>query len=358
MDSYQKLCQAIRNGKVKRVENLLKLQNVNPNRRSSDEDNPLSIACCNSKGNEDIVKLLITNHQNPADPNTPDAFGLTPFFIAVILQHINVVRVLLQESLVPVNVNSTLHDNTLTKAVHQHNVFVPLITYLLQAGDPPVNKYTIASVLNLSVLKGNLEMVQLLLKNGAKINNTRKHSTIMTAFVEGHTDILEQLLLHNYNQISDNVRWIADLRAEVSCQLIRNIRNKKQSLAVLLRWGIFQYKTRGFMECMFYVTTAATHLGAEGAVMMLWMMVINPWLLQEQWLVNGNIPQYLAQYEQFTAVLIRIRKQALRLTLLCRAKIFKQLGYNPMQKAEQLPLPRSLREFVQFRDLKDLHNAE
>ena len=136
--------------------------------------NALMIACSNN--NPDIVKLLITNQRNPDDPNMLDSSsGFSPFFSAVNAGNVAMVRVLLQESSVPVNGNAILYDNTpLTMAIHLHNV--PHIMVLLKASADPnlklpfsddqvadVRVGNIGSALNLSVLVGNLQIVQLLM---------------------------------------------------------------------------------------------------------------------------------------------------------------------------------------------------
>ena len=167
MASPYKLCHAIANDNVKEVNYLLNVQKVNPGKCAG--ANALMIACSNN--NPDIVKLLITNQRNPADPNMLDSSsGFSPFFSAVNAGNVAMVRVLLQESSVPVNVNAILYGNTpLTMAIHQHNV--PLIMVLLKAGEDPNLKLpfnhdqvvdvlvgNIGSALNLSVLLGNLHL--------------------------------------------------------------------------------------------------------------------------------------------------------------------------------------------------------
>ena len=46
------------------------------------------------------------------------------------------------------------------------------------------------------------------------------------------------------------------------------------------------------------------------------------------------------------------RRLSQPLTHLCRAKIFQQLGYNPQGKVEELSLPKTLKEFVKFKDVE------
>ena len=194
------------------------------------------------------------------------------------------------------------------------------------------------------------------MKHGAettKITSTRGSSTIFTAFERGHNDILEYLLQQEYDQIGDNMKWFEDLWDKPSIFPLLMSTSNIKCWATLFWWGLFQCKSATNMEVAFYVAAkSGTTFLAK------WMTEIYPWLLETYWLVKEKIPSNLAQYEAFTATLIVASKQVPRLDILCRAKIFKLLGLNPMQKAEKLRMPRLLRDFVQLKDVEGLCSTE
>ena len=49
------------------------------------------------------------------------------------------------------------------------------------------------------------------------------------------------------------------------------------------------------------------------------------------------------------------RKNPPRLYDACRTRVFTQLGYNPMSKAEKLPLPRQIIRHLQYMEAEELH---
>ena len=79
--------------------------------------------------------------------------------------------------------------------------------------------------------------------------------------------------------------------------------------------------------------------------------------LQEHWSIGHFWSLYNAQNDelaQFITDLYEERKNPPQLNILCRTKIFKQLGLNPIPKVEKLPLPQSLKHFVQCEDIEEL----
>ena len=83
-----------------------------------------------------------------------------------------------------------------------------------------------------------------------------------------------------------------------------------------------------------------------------------PQCLQEHWFITYQCEDFRFDIKCFKTCFKQLqneRKNPPRLDVLCRINIFQQLGYNPITKAEILPLPRMLRDFVQGRDIKGLH---
>ena len=77
--NYELLCQAASDGDVELVEFLLNDGKVDPNPSVPTQESALSIACRNK--NLDIVRMLVTNQQHPADPNKPDSKEYTPLWL-------------------------------------------------------------------------------------------------------------------------------------------------------------------------------------------------------------------------------------------------------------------------------------
>ena len=77
----------------------------------------------------------------------------------------------------------------------------------------------------------------------------------------------------------------------------------------------------------------------------------NPYFLQDNWLVNNEIPFDIGPDKDLNFIkdLLAIRKQPPRLDMACRLKIIQQLGYNTMSKVKAVPLPRALKDFILFK---------
>ena len=89
------------------------------------------------------------------------------------------------------------------------------------------------------------------------------------------------------------------------------------------------------------------------------LIQLYPQSLQDTWFIeNRNINEFSfpPEMKKFLREQYRECDNPLHLNVICRTKIFQQLGYNPIPKAEKLPLPRCLINFVQFQDVEDLYN--
>ena len=153
-----------------------------------------------------------------------------------------------------------------------------------------------------------------------------------------YPNILDHLMQHIYSMLGEKVKWTFSF-----LKLAIDVRNVF-GLSVLLRWGIKNTPQPGLS-----LLYSAAFSGQPEMVKLL--VEFNPWCLQDDFLVNHNIPSELEEADpSFTAELIEAQKQPLRLDVLCRAKIHEQLGFSPVTKAEYLQLPRSLKEFIQFKN--------
>ena len=90
-----------------------------------------------------------------------------------------------------------------------------------------------------------------------------------------------------------------------------------------------------------------------------------PQYLQEEWIWSDNFELVLTKMIEnvdrdvekalmslsYLEILTEKRKSVPHLKDLCRNAIFHRLGINPIPKAEQLPLPRKLKDYVQGKDI-------
>ena len=383
-DTYKSLCKAVAEGNKRLVNILLKDNKVDPNQSGSGKRKSiLRLACrhTNSCKNLDIVKLLITNTFHPADPNEAGKDGITPFIVAVKRQSIKLTQLLLTECLVPVNVNYKSRRTTaLMESVSVGNG--PMVQMLLNAGADPnlrcahlplqlaiccgyvdICKILVdnGSEINTSIEGcrphctaihvaagcGNLLIVQYLLAQGADIFNLKSTSELISMVVmEDRADILEYCLQYTYNKLGDNINYwrVALLRDAL-------VFSARRCVSVLLCWGIYTcpqstVDIEGKRRFNINRTLSTLADDADGIDSIKMMIELNPQCLQERWLVEQLVP-HKASLEE----LIEARKHPPQLIHLCRAKVFQQLGYNPIPKAEKLPLPRMLKDFVKFKDI-------
>ena len=286
---YRRLCKAVTKNDVDEVDFLLNVEKVDPNPTAHYRTSPLWIAF--KKNNLEIIKLLITNQINPADPNI---LGINLLHEAVIAENATVVEILLKTG-----ANPNIAGNT---------CFLPMYH---------------------AIDAGNLQIVELLLQYGADW----KPYLIENAARGNNYDVLELLLQHAYSK---------DLLSGHTWSLIGAtiLHHDIHFLNILLRWGIFTHVLVPSHNCGVYKCAAV--LGMTTVMKML--VEVKPQCLQESWAYPNRI--------QFPVELIKARKHPVRLDILCRTKIIQQLGFKPISKVETLPLPRILKDFVQFKNSK------
>ena len=74
-----------------------------------------------------------------------------------------------------------------------------------QKSDPNITNYANQTALSIASRQGDLDMVQLLLQNGADCNIGT--SSLVEAFTEGNIDVVEYLLHHGCNPKQDKYVW-------------------------------------------------------------------------------------------------------------------------------------------------------
>ena len=390
------LCKAVHSGDVKQVKYLLQVENVDPNHREDKHDSILATAC--SKNNLDIVQLLITNQNHPADPN---GCGGLPFVVALKLGNVELVNLLLNESILNVQLNRVrirllIHESSLrryivtalTLAILKQDLL--LVKTLLDAGadsnlatakdaafygysplacaikggnvdicrelfryecDP--NAIPVTSIFDAIKPRVSTQAVNILIEQGDFA--IRHQDILLDLLIKHHRDEnLEHCLQHIYNHVGENVQgWKQDfVQKALSCW-------SPNCLRMLLRWGFYT----------FHHTSHSGEITPDDrrscTVHLLKLLVeFNQMYLQESWFMSGKITQRCFESGNENEIvtiteLMEARKNAPPLQVLCRTKIIQHLSYNPLWKAQKLPLPTALKEYVQLKNVdvvyRDLH---
>ena len=142
-------------------------------------------------------------------------------------------------------------------------------------------------------------------------------------------------------------------------------------ISVLLRWGLnnavfnIPALNLGYILKHFLFVTPHKHVSIKDITVIKLLKQLYPHSLQDEWLIwyikarnddRVSFCQCLKNaLDKFLVELYRESKNPSRLNVMCRTKIFQQLGYNPIPKAKKLSLPRNLINFVRFRDIEDLY---
>ena len=404
---FEELCNAVEKGDAHTVEDFLHERKVNPNSSKPEKKVPLSIAI--KAGRVDIIQMLITNEPYPANPNQALTLGTeilenfdhginpTPFLHAVYSENVDVIKVLLSESIVKVNLEheGLLLDKGLftaltlaiclenvsivelllqAKADLNHNIYpefidsspinmalntgnVRICRMLLDAKAHPHNLEKPALMVpeNYVAMHGNLEILKLLVKHGALISD----KVIQTVVEYRYPDLLEYCLDHEHQRLANVFQW-DESKLEYYMRIFvygTEKQSDERCFAVLLRWGIYTASMPSTQESAFL---AAAYVGAIKTMRM--MVELRPQCLQERWLAKGEIPLPLAglglttnhieECRKFAATLIETRKIPCSLMVLCRTKIIQSLGYKPFTKVPELPLPRAHKDFVMLKNVE------
>ena len=178
---------------------------------------------------------------------------------------------------------------------------------------------------------------------------------------------LQYFLNAGYAKHGDMVWWPRSLLYEAITFSETYHGERADCVTELLRWGINNVEyNMSDDDLPHWIPQIPKHsLFSHAASKHCWKTMkhlkqLNPQYLQDHWFVEH--PWDLASLEeitseelaQFVADLYEERKNPPQLEILCRTKIFEQLGFNPIPKVEKLPLPQSLKHFVQCKDIEGL----
>ena len=326
----------------------------------------------------------------------------TPFLWAVYFKYTDIIKLLLFESIVKVDLESecfipgTGAGTVLTLAIAQKNV--RLVALLLQGkADPshnprpqnnaylPINmalrtgNVSICSLLldafynypgkpawsipgEYTTMHGSLEILQLLVKHGAKISD----DIIKSIVIGRYPHLLEYCLEHEYQRPGNEIQWNETTMISLMRIILEDPMKQcdERCFAVLLQWGIYTARTPVVDNDEEFALYTAANAGAIQTMRML--VELRPSRLQKRWLVEGRIPPPPAGFsftfnllehnikacQKFAVTLIEARKNPCLLMILCRAKIIQSLGYKPFAKVPELPLPMALKDFVMLKNIE------
>ena len=330
-----------------------------------------------------ITRLLVTNMRFPADPNEPHySFkpATTPFNIAVHSGNKDLVKLLLEESLVPVKLNVVFDDRITSLLLAVENNDAPIVKILLEAGADPdvtppegystlykaleecgsdITKMLLEHTRNINALLyatttrqydsafssmselGMLDAVKFVLERGADIFSNNDNEVFLGAFANDQFEMIELFLQHTYEMVGDNLHelwskdsfhWALEAQAE-------------RCLKVLFSWGVYCFSK--FSDYPFSIFYRAVH--SENIQAMKMLSELDPQCLQERWMGQGDFPslsRWSSEGLELLAELTEKRKQPSTLVLLCRTIIIDHLGCRPLLKVQKLPLPRQIKNYI------------
>ena len=311
-------------------------------------------------GDVELVKKLL---DSGADPNTSyrpiNGASISVLVAAVIREDILMVKLLLTAG-ADVNQTGTLEDQKVTPlmAAIYFKRNMDLIKLLAEHGCD-VNKlafndqYEVStlhlSALHLAIHKGQLDVVKYLTEelnaNVFVVSGSVIYATLKNDNVESLCYILE----HAVSLCGDRIWWNGPLLNAAM------IEKAEKCAAVLLLNGLHSVPCNNWSPDVFPFAETCNTVFHDAACSGCWKAMkllkhMYPYSLQENWFVEGAFEQDLLQQDDIRSLMDE-RKQPPRLDILCRAMIFQQLGYRQLPTAGKLPLPRKLKEYVQFKDI-------
>ncbi len=199
---------------------------------------PIFYAC--SHGHLNIVKLLLLHNTNP---NVMNAVYYTPLAAAMDKKHRKIVEELLKYPDLDVTVgysDDTIenlecqHYDTIMNAACEYG-WINVVDKLIDLGGQINTSDAELVPLHIASSNGNLELVQLLLSKGAKINilNEDEETAIMQAACYGHIDVVAFLLYSGAKIYSrDNFGKLMSYN---------RVRNNPQLYNLLKNWKLLKY---------------------------------------------------------------------------------------------------------------------
>lgn len=257
----------------------------------------------------------------------------------------------------------------------QHDV----VKQLLEAGaNVNFTEQDGTTPLMVAVSTGSLDMCQLLINNGASVSKSRvsdQHNALHLATRCGYYDIVVLLLQHGaelYDRtkpwdilktspLVTTIRWnqprilelyldhFAKPQIRLSLEIVFDLTIQYQNedcAIVILKYGYYPCHKQNATILKKYISFFS--LAAQcGLVRLMEIMIsMNPYFLQEQWLVRNQIPHKLNRHAKFVQRIQKCRKQPPRLKQLCRSAILAQMA--PKYKTKLTKLPSVAKELTKY----------
>ena len=227
--------------------------------------------------------------------------------------------------------------------------------------------------LMLAARAGSMDICNLLLKHGADVHgshNKMSYTALYYAARYGALKAAGLLLEHGAKIYDSSIPWneqTSSIRVAIQWR-------KPEMLSFLLEYcsktdmeiplplifrkaatradseecAIIALKQGYYPESIVWTDTTYLQMAADtGSVKLMSVLVeLNPHFLQEDWLIQNQLPRKLKEHPDFCDWLVGYRKQPPCLQKLCRSVILSQLVVYYIPKVGELPLPRLLQTYL------------
>ena len=227
--------------------------------------------------------------------------------------------------------------------------------------------------LMIAAMAGSMDICNLLLKHGADVNASHikmQFTALYYAARYGELKTAGLLLKHGARSYDSSIPWheqTSSIRVAIQCREPKilsflleycNKTDMEIPLPLIFReavtvagseeCAIIALKLGYYPESIVWTDKTYLQMAAErGSVKLMSVLVeLNPQFLQEDWLTQNQLPEYLIIHPEFVDWLIGHRKQPPCLQKLCRSVILSQLVVYYIPKVGELPLPRLLKTYL------------
>ncbi|XP_076448878.1 uncharacterized protein LOC143285460 [Babylonia areolata] len=297
-------------------------------------------------GNKELTEQLLKDRKcevNYIDRET----GCSPMYRAIVSNKADVVRLILHAG-GDVNLRrlglSQGAETPLIKSVQMDNIEIceMLINSLCDKNAKTDDGLT---ALHFAVAYRRYAVCRLLLRERIKVH-ARSNSgiTAMTVAVEHHNATMVKILIEYGYRLDRPYRW-----GEMPIQQAIALHSQECAMT-LAYWGCDLTQPPPSKSGKRRKPFSAFYMAVNERLMTLarFLIDLNPWFLREQWLWQKDWPVSLYRRPLVRQWLIEQASTPRSLKCLCRARIFRCLRLYAPHKAEKLPLPESLKLYLQF----------
>ena len=306
------------------------------------------------EGNKDCVSLLL---EHGANKDLESSTHYTPIMLAVKYEHVDCVTILLDAG-VNVDYQEPTGTCALTLAASSGNV--EIVRSLLRAGaDVDVQTRTGRTPLYIACRYRHEEAVEALLEAGADVNiaDVQGITPLLNAVERGHSDVVRMLLLRGADPNAKSVTCVTPLVQGVGGGSLRIIKmliqygcdvNQEGRVEGLLRARVREDKK-------YYPLELAASEGFFRVVHALLLACCDVQPVMSRWAEMEDYPPHLKENHKLLGLLQKLASDpVVPLLHICRRSIRELLISHVAEKTENLPLPRSLLNYLNYRELEDV----